>query len=156
MEQNVTGAQKHVAPAPPKQSSKTFIIVLVLLLIGGSWFGISKYIHSQHHEETDDAQVEANISPVIPRVSGYVKEVRIKDNQQVKKGDTLLLLDDRDLRLKLDEAEAALQTAKSNLSAARSTTTAATSNINTSRANIAIVDAQIEAAKINAWRTTQD
>ena len=48
------------------------------------------------HAETDDAQVEANISPIIPRISGYVKEVRVSDNQLVKKGDTLLILDDRD------------------------------------------------------------
>src|SRR5258706_10721484 len=88
----------------PKKRSKTFIIILVLLVIVGGWFGITKYIHSQHHEETDDAQIESNISPVIPRISGYVKEVRVKDNQQVKKGDTLLILDDRDHHLKLEQA----------------------------------------------------
>ena len=74
---------------------------------------------AQHHEETDDAQVEANISPVIPRISGYVTQVRVKDNQQVKKGDTLLVLDDRDLKIKLQQAEAALATAQSNLGAAQ-------------------------------------
>lgn len=72
-------------PAPKKKSSKIFIIVLGLLVIGGAWFGFSKYQHGKHHEETDDAQVEANISPVIPRISGYVKEIRVKDNQLVKK-----------------------------------------------------------------------
>jgi membrane fusion protein (multidrug efflux system) len=146
----------HKKAAEPKKRSKTFIIILALLVIVGGWFGISKYVYGQHHEETDDAQVESNISPVIPRVSGYVKEIRVKDNQQVKEGDTLLILDDRDLRLKVEEAEAALSTAKSNLAAARSTTSAATTNISTSRANVAIIDAQIETAKINVWRTTQD
>ena len=140
----------------PKKRSKTFIIILGLLLIVGGWFGITKYIHSQHHEETDDAQIESNISPVIPRISGYVKEIRVKDNQQVKKGDTLLILDERDQRLKLEQAEAALLTSKSNLSAARATTTAANTNISTSRADVAVIDAQIETAKINVWRTTQD
>ena len=81
----------------PKKSNKGFIIVLVLLVVFGSWFGITKYIHAQHHAETDDAQVEANISPVIPRISGYVNEVRVKDNQYVKKGDTLMVLDNREL-----------------------------------------------------------
>src|SRR5438552_19116805 len=93
----------HKKTSEPKKRSKTFIIILALLVIGGGWLGITKYIHSQHNEETDDAQVESNISPVIPRVSGYVKDVRVKDNQQVKKGDTLLMLDDRDLQLKLEE-----------------------------------------------------
>src|SRR5438874_4919726 len=111
-------------PAAKPKSSKVFPIILLLLVIAGAWFGITKYIHSKHHEETDDAQVEANISPVIPRVSGYVKEVRVKDNQTVKKGDTLLILDDRDLALKVMQAEAALATAQSNLSAAEANTNA--------------------------------
>src|SRR6185312_4744561 len=88
--------------AEPKKRSKVFLIILIVMIIGGAWFGISKYTYSQHHEETDDAQVQADISTVIPRVSGYVNEIRVKDNQDVKKGDTLLVLDDRDLKLKLD------------------------------------------------------
>src|SRR6478736_810282 len=97
--------------AAPKKRNKSFLIVLIVLVIAGSWFGISKYIHAMHHEETDDAQVEANINPVIPKISGYVTEVRVKDNQKVKKGDTLLILDDRDLKIKLEEAKAALAAA---------------------------------------------
>lgn len=141
---------------PRKKRSKTFLIVLILLVVAGGAFGITKYIHGLHHEETDDAQIAANISPVISRVSGYVAEVRVKDNQQVKKGDTLLLLDNRDLQAKVDQAKAALATAQSNLGAARFTTTAANANIASSRASIATVDAQIETAKINVWRATQD
>src|SRR4249919_3920627 len=113
----------------PKKRSKTFLIVLILLLVAGGWFGISKYIHAQHHEETDDAQVEANINPVIPKISGYVTEVRVKDNQRVKKGDTLLLLDDRDLKISVEQAEAALATTESNLSSAKASTNAAMANI---------------------------
>ncbi len=117
---------------------------------------LSKYTYALHHEETDDAQVQADISPVIPRVSGYVKEVRVKDNQFVHKGDTLLVLDDRDLKIRVDQAEAALGTAKSNVQAARANTNAARSGIASSRAGISTVDAQIEAAKINVTRATQD
>src|ERR1700738_3000252 len=98
-----------------KKRNPIFLIILIILVIGGGWFGINKYYHSLHHEETDDAQVSADIIPVIPRVSGYVKEVRINDNQEVKKGDTLIILDDRDYRIKLQEAQAALATAQSNL-----------------------------------------
>lgn len=150
-----TSAEK-TAGEPVKKKNRFFIIVLVLLVICGSWFGISKYLHSKHHEETDDAQVEANISPVIPRVAGYVKEVRVKDNQMVKKGDTLLLLDERDLILKVQQAEAALATAKSNLGAATATTNASKANIASTHAGVSTIDAQIEAAKINLRRATQD
>ncbi|CAN5716581.1 HlyD family secretion protein [soil metagenome] len=160
MEQNVNETPIQKAPAAPaeapKKRSKGFIIVLALLVIGGGWFGVTKYIHSLHHEETDDAQIEANISPVIPRVAGYVIDVRVKDNQQVKQGDTLIILDSRDLQLKVDQAEAALATAKSNYGAAEASTNAAKANISSTQAGISTANAQIEAAKITVWRATQD
>ena len=151
-----THHKKHTAPAPPKAKSKRFLIVLALLIVFGGWFGYSKYVHGQHHEETDDAQVQANISPVIPRISGYITQVKVKDNQQVKQGDTLLVLDNRDLVLKVQQAQAALATAQSNLGAARATTNAATANIATSRASVSTIDAQLATAKVNVWRATQD
>jgi len=154
--ETITPTVPEAVEVQPKKRSKAFIIILLLLVIGGAWFGITKYTHAQHHEETDDAQVEANISPVIPRVPGYVKEVRVKDNQTVKQGDTLVILDDRDLALKVQEAEAALATAQTNLAAARATTSASRANISSSQAGISTVDAQIEAAKVNVWRATQD
>jgi membrane fusion protein (multidrug efflux system) len=161
METKVTETTKtnhttgHHAPEP-KKNNKRFIIVLALLVLVGGTFGITKYIHAQHHEDTDDAQVDANISPVIPRVSGYVAEIKVKDNQKVKKGDVLLLLDDRDLRIKVEQAEAALAAAKSSLNIAQASTNASEANISTSEANVYAIKAQIEAAKVNVWRATQD
>jgi membrane fusion protein (multidrug efflux system) len=143
-------------PAAPKRSNKGFIIVLSLLVIFGTWFGVTKFVHAKHHAETDDAQVEANISPVIPRIAGFVSEVRVKDNQLVHKGDTLLILDNRDLLVKLHAAEAALATAQSNLNAARATSRASQSGIATSQAGVSTIGAQIEGAKVNVWRATQD
>ncbi|MGN6194679.1 MAG: HlyD family secretion protein [Ginsengibacter sp.] len=142
--------------AEPKKRSKVFLIVLILMVIVGGWFGISKYTHAQHHEETDDAQIEADIIPVIPRVSGYVKDVMVKDNQKVQKGDTLFTIDDRDYKIALMQAEAALETAKSNVAASRANTAAARSGIATSKQGVATIDAQIEAAQINLTRATQD
>ena len=140
----------------PKKRSKIFLIILIVMILLGTWFGITKYTHSQHHEETDDAQIEADISPVIPRVSGYAKEIRVKDNQFVHKGDTLIIIDDRDLRLKLMEAEAALFTSKSNVAASRANTKASRSGIASSRAGVSTIDAQIESAKVNLTRASQD
>lgn len=142
--------------AEPKKRSKVFLIILIVIVLLGAWFGITKYTYAQHHEDTDDAQVEADISPVIPRVSGYVKEVRVKDNQLVKKGDTLLVLDDRDLRLNVAQAEAALATSQSNVASARANTNAARSGIASSRAGVSTVDAQIAAAQVNVTRAMQD
>src|SRR4051812_4918657 len=139
-----------------KKRNPIFMIILAVLIIGGGWFGIFKYTYAKHHEEKDDAQGNADISPVISRVAGYVKKVRVQDNDFVKKGDTLLVLDDRDFRVKLDEAEAALAIAESNLSSAKASTSAARANIATSQASVGTADAQIEAAKVNVWRTAQD
>ncbi len=142
--------------AAPKKKNPIFIIVLALLVIGGGWFGYSKYRHAQHHEDTDDAQVSADIVPAIPRVSGYVTEVRVNDNQKVKKGDTLVVLDNRDYVIKVEQAEAALGIAKSNLGSAQANTNAAKANISTSQASVGTIDEQTEAEKVNVWRNTED
>ncbi|MDP4264996.1 MAG: HlyD family secretion protein [Bacteroidota bacterium] len=139
-----------------KKRNPIFIIILGILVVGGSWFGISKYRYALHHEGTDDAQVSADISPVIPRVAGYVTDIRARDNQQVKKGDTLMILDDRDYVLKVEQAQAALQIAETSLNSAKATTSAAKANIATSQASVGTIDAQIEAAKITLWRASQD
>ncbi len=151
-----TNTPDTIQPQEPKKRNKTFIFILIALVAAGAWFGITNFIHGQHHESTDDAQVATNISPVIPRISGYVEAVRASDNQRIKKGDTLLVLDDRDLKIKLEQAEAALETSKSNLNAATATTSASRESITTTRAAVATADAQIEQARINVWRTTQD
>jgi len=147
---------KHAAPEAPKKNSKGFLIALIVLVVVGGTFGVTKYIHAQRHEETDDAQIEANISPVIPRISGYVTEVRVKDNQQVKKGDTLVIIDNRSEVIMLEQAKAALEAAKSNMSVAQATTTVSKDNVATSQANVSTADAQIEAAKVTLRRANQD
>lgn len=142
--------------AAKRKKNIRFTLLFTFLILAGGTYGIVKYIHAQKHEETDDAQIEANISPVIPRVSGYIREVRVADNQRVKKGDTLLILDDRDFKIQVDEAEAALAAAQSNVQVANAGIPVTNANIITSQANVGTVDAQIEAAKVNVWRTQQD
>ncbi len=148
--------KQHTENEAPKKTNKRFMIVLLVLVIGGGGFGITKYIHSQHHEETEDAQVDASIAPVIPRISGYVTDVRVKDNQQVKRGDTLVVLDNRSELIQIAQMEAALSAAENNLNVANASTTASRANISSYEANVTTVDAQIEAAKITLRRATQD
>lgn len=140
----------------PKKKSKGFMIALIVLVVVGGGFGGSKYVHALHHEETEDAQVESSISPVIPRIAGYVTEIRVKDNQSVKKGDTLVILDNRTELIQVAQAQAALTAAQNNLGVAEATTAASRSNIATYQANVATVDAQIEAAKVTLNRANQD
>ena len=151
-----TPAMAAVENEAPKKKSKGFMIALVVLVLVGGTFGITKYIHAQHHEETDDAQIDANISPVIPRIAGYITEVRGTDNQRVKKGDTLLILDNRAEAIQVEQADAQLQAARSNLNVAQANTSYSKANISSVQANISTADAQIEAAKVTLKRATQD
>lgn len=151
-----TRTTEKVETSKAKKRNPIFLIILIVLVLGGAWFGISKYIYGLHHEETDDAQISTDITPVIPRVAGYIKEIKVNDNQRVKKGDTLLVLDDRDFDIKVQEAETALIAAKSNLQIAKASTSAAKANIASSQASVGTVDAQIDVAKVNVWRAGQD
>ena len=140
----------------PKKKNKYFPIILGFVVLIGLVFGITKYVHSLHHEETDDAQIEGNISPVISKVSGYVEKIFVDDNQRVSKGDTLVLLEDDDYQLKVMQAEAALENAKASLAVVKSTLNVSQANQSTSEVNIAAAEANIEAAKVKLWKATQD
>ena len=140
----------------PKKRSPVFIVLLVVLVLVGAYFGYHWYQYSQSHETTDDAQVEANISPVISKVAGYIREIRVQDNQFVHQGDTLLILDQRDLTMSLNQAKAALATAKSNLAQATATSHAARVGIGSTQAAVTTAEAQIQTAKVNVTRTAQD
>jgi len=156
MENNTTPDQPELFPESKKKKNRIFPLILAVVLIVGGFFGYRTYSFSQTHEVTDDAQIASNMSPVISKISGYVQEVYVKDNQFVKKGDTLLTLDNRDQKMALQSAEAALGTARSNISTAKASTNAASQNINSTTAAIATANAQIEAAKVNVWKSSQD
>ena len=93
---------------------------LVLTLVGlgvllGAVWGVKTWRHWERHVTTDDAFVEAHVSPVSARVRGTVVEVLVRDNQQVAAGAPLVRLDPRDLEVKVLQARAALATADSRL-----------------------------------------
>ena len=100
-----------------KQLKRQRIRQMIVSLIGVAilvW-GIAKivcmFLDYKSNEKSDDAQVEQYISPVNMRASGYIKKIYFKEHQDVKKGDTLLVLDDREYRIRVMEAEAALKDA---------------------------------------------
>ncbi|HET6253861.1 MAG TPA: HlyD family secretion protein [Puia sp.] len=126
-----------------------FPVILGLVLVGALIFTVKEYVFLQSHEETDDAQVDGDISPVIARVSGYVQEIRFQDNQYVHAGDTLVVLDDRDYKIKLDQAVAAEN-------AAQKSTAAIGAIIAETQSNFGVQKAQIEEAQVRLWKATQD
>lgn len=139
-----------------QKKNKTFAIVLIVLVVLGAAFGITKYIHGQHHEETDDAQVEADINPIIPKVSGYVAKLYVEDNQSVKKGDTLVVLDDRDLALRVLQAEAALENAKANVNSSGASYSTSQQSVLSATSNMEAAEGNVELAKVKLRRAEND
>ena len=139
-----------------KKTNTKFIIILTVLILVGGTYGITKYMHSLAHEETDDAQIEKKMNPIIPRVSGYISKVYVKDNEFVKKGDTLFTIDKRDYQLKIDEANAALLGSESQYEAAKADIGSANASISVSDANVKSAGGSIESAKIRLKQITND
>ncbi len=113
------------APAePPARASgmKRWITIgAVTLVLGiGIIYAANTIVFYQHHAETDNAQIEAHVNPVLTRVQGYVQEVLVQDNQRVAAGAVLVRIDERDLRSRVALAEAAVAQGRATLSAARS------------------------------------
>ena len=139
-----------------KKTNKKFLIILIVLVALGGTYGVYKYVHSLSHETTDDAQVEKNMNPIIPRVSGYITKVNVKDNDYVKKGDTLFVIDDKDYVVRVEEAKAALAAAEGNFAASKADVGTAVANVSVSEANIQSSKGNIEAAKVRLWRANND
>ena len=94
-----------------KKSSKTLTILGIIILCGGLvWIGMIFWGFDKK-TTTDDAQVEQYISSINVRASGYISEIRFTEHQYVHKGDTLLIIDNREHKIRLMEAEAALKDA---------------------------------------------
>lgn len=127
----------------------TLNTVCILLAFSGISWTVNYFWKYVNYEITNDAVVDQYIIPVNIRVPGYIREVRFTEHQQVKAGDTLLILDDREYRIKLKDAAAALldaQASKDILS----------SGIETSQVNIGIQEANIAETKARLWQLEQD
>ncbi|HFI4795465.1 TPA: HlyD family secretion protein [Elizabethkingia anophelis] len=123
-------------------------IVFIILIAGFYWL-VREYFHIGDKDYTEAAQVEEFINPVNTRVAGYIKEIKFIEHQQVKKGDTLLILDDREIQTQLGQAEAAYQNALAQRSATSSSVNMVSNNVNVMESNIA-------GAKARLWNAEQN
>jgi len=93
--------------------------VLAFLVAAAVVYGIQTIIFYRYHVETDDAQIEGRIAPVLPRIAGYVAEVLVRDNQRVDANQVLVRIDPRDLQSRVNIARAALVNAQAAVAVAR-------------------------------------
>jgi membrane fusion protein, multidrug efflux system len=102
-------------PAPRRFSVRrvAFAAAAAVLLAGGAWYGWNYWTFGQYLVSTDDAYVKADSTTVAPKVSGYLHEVLVGDNELVKAGQILARIDDRDFKVALHQAEADVAAAQS-------------------------------------------
>src|SRR3954469_9315619 len=147
------GAPETIEAPKKKRPVLPILGVLLLLLVG--YFGW-RWWNGRNWETTDNAQVEGHVTPVLPRVGGYVAQVRVEENQTVKAGDTLLVIDDRDLRAKLEQANADLAAAEEQTAGgggqAVAQAAAAQAQAGAARANIGAAEANAEKARRDVER----
>jgi len=126
-----------------KKNRKIIPVMLILLIICGAVYGMRQYIYSRNHEDTDNAQIDADVSPVIARVGGYIDSILIEDYQRVSKGQTLVKLDDRDLAVQLKQAEAKLHNAHAGTKVSGSQIGSAIAFASATKANVEISKAKL-------------
>jgi membrane fusion protein (multidrug efflux system) len=121
------------------------VVVLALATTGGwYWWNVLRFLQS-----TDDAYVQSDISLISPKVEGYIKEVRVADNQEVAEGSVLFVIDDRDFAAKVAQAEAAVATEEAMV-------TTYGSRLDLQRAMIEEAQAMLESAEADLSRAQRD
>jgi membrane fusion protein (multidrug efflux system) len=94
-------------------------LIISLLLGTGLYFGVKKINFSLTHETTGNAQIETTIVPVLTRISGYVKNITVKDYDSVAQSQVVVELDDAELQATLAEQKADLLQSNADLANAK-------------------------------------
>jgi membrane fusion protein (multidrug efflux system) len=139
IEARAAAASGKPAAAPGGRRRIVFLAMGVALL-GLLGFGAKRWWFARSHVSTDNAQVDGHIIPILPKVGGFVAEVRVQENQEVKAGDTLVVVDDRDFRSRLAQNEADLAALLATVS----------SRTRVGQAEAAVAQAQANALKAHA------
>jgi len=134
-------------PTTEKKKSPIRFIILGIVLVTAGWFGYQKISFALSHEATDNAQIETQITPVLPRVSGYVKTIAIKDYDSVKTGDLLVELDDAELQTQLLEMQADYEQAAVDIINAKASLTNANVTLGVNKGSIDINKVKLKKAE---------
>ena len=132
-----------VAPAAKKKSAGRFILPIIglALLAGGAWYGYDYWVDGRFMITTDDAYVEAEMAFVSPKITGYVASRPARENQAVKAGDPLIVIDDGDYRIAREQADAQIATLGKTLERIDAQIVAARASLEQAQAQKASTDA---------------
>lgn len=123
-------------------------VIAALFLLSGIVIIFMMFIDNGT-EKTDDAQIEQYISPINVKVPGYIKEIRFSEHQYVHKGDTLMIIDDREYGIALQQAEAALLDARSGQKIVGNT-------VNTASTSADVFESSIQEAELRVEKLQRD
>ena len=126
------------------------VLFVMLLAIAGIIFAATVFLRVLTHESTDDAFIDGHVILIAPKISGKVSKVNVTDNQEVKKGDTLLEIDPRDYQSLVDQKKAALDVASAKEKAAGASVQQSQAHVQTLLAGLASLQASADASKLAA------
>jgi membrane fusion protein, multidrug efflux system len=143
--------EKSVQPPQEKGKRKGMLVIFAAILVIAAIGGLLYWLHARHYEDTDDAQIDGNLSPIGTRIDGTVVKVYVQNNQMVRVGDPLVDLDPRDNQVKADQVQAQLAQARSQLAGERPnipiTEVENSTNILSAKADVASAEAAVAAAE---------
>ncbi len=126
-------------------------VIIAIILVGLAWVA-SQFIHFGNVEFTDNAQIRQHLVPVNCRVQGFIKKLNFTEYQTVHKGDTLVIIEDAEFKLRLAQAEADYQNALTGKSAMGTTISTTQNNLSVSDAGIEEIRVLLENSKIDYER----
>ena len=121
----------------------------VVVLAGASWYGFDYWTVGRFLVSTDDAYVKADNTTVAPKISGYLHEVLVGDNERVNAGQVLARIDDRDFKVALDQARADVAASEAAISSKRA-------QLDVQQAIIGAAKATLDLDTANATFATQE
>jgi membrane fusion protein, multidrug efflux system len=146
-------AKPHARQA--RRSVRLTLLLMVLIPLA-ALAGAYYFARSQSYQSTDDAFIDDHISNVAPKVAGRVDRVLVDDNQPVKKGDLVVVLDDRDFAATTDQKAAALDSARAREGAVKASIDQAIAHVNSLEATVESDQAAADASRAQAEKAAED
>jgi membrane fusion protein (multidrug efflux system) len=151
-------ARQQAAKPQEKRGRRSLRLTLLLMALIplAAIAGACYYAHSQSDQSTDDAFIDGRILNVAPKVAGQVARVLVNDNQPVKKGDLVVVLDDRDFAATTDQKAAALDSARAKAGAIQASIDQQIAHVNSLQATVESDQAAAEAVRAQAEKAAKD
>ena len=145
------------SPAAARGATRQRIVlgIVGVAAIAGIAAGVRSWSFGRTHASTDNAQVDGHIIPVVSRVGGFVADIRVRENERVKAGDTLLVLDDSEFRVRLAQADADLEAARA-VAGSKGIAGQSETVVRSATNQRASVEAQVAAARANLQKAQAD